>query len=460
MFKEIGPNNRILGIYQPESRFADEDGFRTDVLAAARRLGVSNVRGLGGNSISGYRWLDGVGPKSDRPVRHDLAWGTFEENQVGTNEFIQFCRKIEAAPHLVVNCGDGDMREAGDWVEYCNGNGSSLPARLRQKHGFKDPHKVKYWGVGNEVDGHFQIGYKTAEEYARAFTEYGKVMKWVDPDIKLVASAVCVWSGDWVERGQLLFEHGGDLIDYMSLHWYVSNSKDDFSEFMTLSELFERRLSAYEGLIRAACLERRIRRSIPIAVDEWAVRRQPSPGVDDLQKLEDALVVAMNLNAFIRHAHSVKMANYSGLTRRLTLPHPDGLLLQASFYPFKLFSRYCGNQALDVFWDGDTFSAGEYTGVRTLDVSATLDAGKKRLTVFVVNRSEKKAIETDIALAVGRFSGSVQASVFNGPDIKAENTIDVPDRVVTRESSHRTSGKSFTYSFEPHSVTALVCTLG
>ena len=170
--------------------------------------------------------------KEERPVRHDLAWNAIVSNQFGTNEFMQFCRKMHIEPYLCVNCGDGNMREAADWVEYCNGTGDSALVKLRRKHGFDEPHKVKYWGIGNEVDGPWQIGYKTPQEYARAITEFSKVMKRVDPDIKLVAAAVSIWEDypfpdyadmktEWVERTQLMLEQAGDRIDYMALHRYA-----------------------------------------------------------------------------------------------------------------------------------------------------------------------------------------------------------------------------------------------
>ena len=455
------------GIHDPGSPLADKDGLRSDVRAAIERLNFSNIRFPGGNFVSGYRWMDGIGPRQERPSRRDLAWNGIESNQFGTNEFIQFCQKLNVEPYLVVNCGDGDMREAADWVEYCNGTGDTTLVKLRRKHGFEEPHKVKYWGIGNEVDGPFQIGYKTPQEYARAFTEFGKVMKRVDPDIKLVASAVCVWpesprwesaKGAIVERAQLMLEQAGDRIDYMSLHCYVHNPENDFNKYMTLSELFEKRLSAYEGLIRAVSLDIGIKHPIYITVDEWNVWKHP-PRIDWFQNLEDALVIAMYLNAFIRHAYSVKIANISQIVNRRSpiLTRPDGLVLQTIFYPFELYSRTCGQQALDVFWDGETFDGGEYTGIRTLDITATLDESHKQLVVYVVNRSQTEAMETTISLTAGQFAGSVRAYVVNGPDVKAENTFEKPNQVGTRETALEASGKSFTYSSEPHSVTALVC---
>lgn len=449
------------GIHDPQSPLADAQGLRSDVLAALRRLRMPVIRYPGGNFASGYRWMDGVGPPEERPSRLDLAWGAVESNRFGTDEFIRFCRQLNAEPYLVVNCGDGDMREARDWVEYCNGTRDTALVRLRQRHGFEAPHRVKYWGIGNEVDGHWQIGHKTPEEYARAFTEFGKVMKWADPDIKLLASAASAWDEDFVERGQLILEQAGDLVDYMAIHWYVGNREDDFAVYMALSELFEERLSAYEGLIRAVCLARKIKRPVTIAVDEWNVwyRTGVAERLEEVYNLEDALVVALQLNAFIRHARMVRMANIAQIVNVIApiLTRPDGLVLQTIFYPFELYRRTCGDVALDVFWTGETFDSRTHTGVRVLDISATLDTAEKRLVLFVVNRTRDQPTEAEISLAAGRFAGPVQAFVVNGPDIKAENTFEQSNTVTTRESSLTAEGQSWTHTFEPHSITALVC---
>lgn len=448
------------GIFEPDSPFADENGMRKDVIAALKRLRMPVIRYPGGNFASGYRWMDGVGPVENRPARSDLAWRATESNRFGTNEFVQFCRALDTEPYLVVNCGDGDMREAADWVAYCNGTAKTALGKLRGEHGFEEPHRVKYWGIGNEVDGSWQIGYKTAQEYARAFTEFGKVMKWVDRDIKLVAAAVSLWTGDFIERGQLLLEQAGNIIDYMALHWYVGNRGNDFAAYMTLSELFEKRITAYEGLIRAMRLERKIERPIAIAVDEWNVWYRARPyNNEEVYNLEDALVVAMHFNAFIRHAYSVRMANIAQIVNVLApiLTRPDGLVLQTIYYPFELYSRTCGQTALDVWWQGETFAGGEYTGIRILDVSATLDEQRKQLVLYVVNRSQTEGAETTITLTAGQFTGGVQASAVNGPDIKTENTFDAPNQVGVQQSTLSANGQSLSCTFEPHSVTVLVC---
>ncbi len=450
------------GIYEPDSPLTDELGYRKDVLAALKRLKLPVIRYPGGNFVSGYRWRDGVGPVEERPARMELAWEAVESNRFGTNEFVTFCRKLGSEPYLAVNCGDGDMREARDWVEYCNGTRDTALVNLRRAHGYEAPHRVKYWGIGNEVDGPWQTGFKTPQEYARAFTEFGKVMKWTDPSIKLLASAVSLWEDEITERAQLLIEQAGQLIDYMALHWYVGNPENDFEKYMAVSELIETRLSSYEGLLKILCLEKKLGKTIPLAVDEWNVWYRArganiGKGTNQLEErynLEDALVVGMHFNAFIRHARTVRMANIAQIVNVIApvFTSPDSMVLQTIFFPFEMYASTCGSTALDTWWQGETFGG----GIRTLDVSATLDEAKKRLSVYVVNRSEKDAQETVIRLDRGSFTGKARVLTVNGPDIKAVNTFDTPDSVVTRETTVPAEGQELRYTFEPHSVTAVV----
>jgi alpha-N-arabinofuranosidase len=455
------------GIHDPGSSRADERGLRTDVIAAADRLGLANIRYPGGNFVSGYRWRDGVGPLDERPSRLDLAWGGVESNTFGTNEFIAFCRLLGTQPYFVVNCGDGDLREARDWVEYCNGTTPTALTRLRERHGFPEPHRVGIWGVGNEVDGPWQIGYKSPAEYARAYLEFAKVMRWVDPSIKLVASAVSLWGGDVVERSQLLVEAAADKIDYMSIHWYVGNKDQDDQAYMAVSELIEERLSGYEGLMCALALGRHPSRPIPIAVDEWNVwyRATPDPqdaafnGLEETYDLEDALVVAMHLNAFIRHAATVRLANLAQLVNVIApiVTSGDDMVLQTIFFPFELYSRTCGDIALDVWWAGDTFTAGGYSGVRTLDVAASLHEGRRSVSVYAVNRDLKEPLEVELRLQGARFTGEIEIQTVNGSAVKATNTLEHPNEVATvRHTIPSGHASTFVHTLEPHSVTGFV----
>lgn len=453
------------GIYEPGSPLAGPDGLRQDVLEALRRLGMPILRYPGGNFVSGYRWRDGVGPADERPARMELAWHDVEPNAFGTNEFVDFCRKLGTEPYLAVNVGDGDMREARDWLEYCNGTKDTALVKLRRQHGYERPHNVRYWGVGNEVDGPWQIGMKTPEEYARAYTEYAKVMKWTDPSIKLVASAVSVWDKHWVERTQLLVEQAGKLIDYLALHWYVGNNtergyaNEDYAAYMAISQQMEDRLSAYEGLVRALQVANGLKNPIPIAVDEWNVwyRTGNEEKLEEVYNLEDALVVAMHFNAFFRHARTVRMANLAQVVNVIApiVTRPDGLVLQTTFYPFEVIRRAAGPIALDVHWSGDTFASVVADAMPTLDVSATLDERARRLAVFVVNRSKDAELDAEVLLDAGRFAGAVHVQTINGPHVKAANTFDDPHAVGVRQSMAEASSTRFTTSFEPHSVTVL-----
>ena len=469
------------GIYEPDSPLADKDGLRSDVLEALQRLNMPVMRYPGGNFVSGYRWRDAVGPIEERKARMDLAWHDVEPNTFGTNEFVDFCRKINSEPYMAVNCGDGDMRDARDWLEYCNGTKDTALVKLRKEHGYEEPHNIKFWSIGNEVDGPWQIGMKTPEEYARSYAEYAKVMKWTDPSIKLFAAAVSIWREDWVERIQLVMEHahsfkpfvgGHDLIDYVAIHWYVGNDSkrgfadNDFASYMAISERFEDHISATEGIIRAMSSELKLEHDIPIAVDEWNVwyRVHNEGKLEEIYNLEDALVVAMHFNAFIRHSKTVKMANIAQIVNVIApiMTKPNGIVLQTTFYPFEIYSNTCGDTALDVHWSGDTFSAKgmnnnrSLNGIRVLDVSATLDEEAKKLAVYIVNRSEKKDQDVTIDVSDGRFKGKVQSYIVNGAKVKDSNTFRSPNKVGTKEASLKAKGSSFTTTLEPHSFTALV----
>jgi len=460
------------GVYSPDYPGVDEDGLRHDVKKALERLKMGVIRFPGGNFASGYRWTDGVGPREQRKARHDLAWNSVVPNQFGTDEFMRLCRKLSTEAYINVNAGDGNIREAVDWIEYCNGTGNTGIANLRRKNGFDTPYKVKFWGIGNEVDGPWQIGAKTPAEFARVLTEYTKVMKWADPEIKLIAAGTSLWEDNnihqqsrWVEYLQLMLEQAGNLVDYISIHRYANPlNQMPWENFISFSEDFDQRLTAYEGLIGAVCLERAIKHKIVIAVDEWGIMRLGSQEMM-INNLEDTLIAALNFNIFIRHANSVRIANFPGMVESIGISNrvrPNKpVLLQTGYFPFELYSRTCGQFALDVFYSGETFTGTylnrTYNGIRTLNVAATLNEPRKQIVVYIVNQSQYEVMETSISLTRGEFSRGVQVYTINGPDVKAENTDANPTLVGLRQTSFETSGKSLHFNFEPHSVTVLVC---
>jgi len=203
------------GIYDPSSPLSDANGIRRDVLEAARGLQPSILRWPGGNFASGYHWEDGVGPKKQRPIRAELAWHTIETNQFGTNEFIEYCRALQTEPYICANLGSGTMDEAAAWVMYCNRDDGTSYARLRAEHGFEKPHRVIYWGLGNEMYGDWQIGHKTAPDYAKFARQCAQMMRAADPEIKLV---LCGGQNpDWDRQ---VLDECADLVDYISYHFY------------------------------------------------------------------------------------------------------------------------------------------------------------------------------------------------------------------------------------------------
>src|SRR6056300_1553389 len=237
------------GIYDPESPLADENGFRKDVLEAAKDLNVTLTRYPGGNFVSNYHWEDGVGPT--RVPRMELAWSRLETNQFGTNEFMDFAKKLGTEPYFAVNMGTGTIEEAQRWVEYTNVKGKSYYSKLREEHGYPEPHNIKYWSLGNEMDGSWQMGHLNAEDYTKKAREAAKLMKLTDPSIKLIAAGSSNYrsNADPNEWNAKVLEELRDVVDYLAIHMYVGNPDDNYYNFMSTPLVMEQRTKLIKGLI-------------------------------------------------------------------------------------------------------------------------------------------------------------------------------------------------------------------
>lgn len=176
------------GIYQPEHSQADEDGFRKDVIELVKELGVPVIRYPGGNFVSNFFWEDSVGPLSSRQPRLDLAWKTLEPNTFGLGEFAKWTKKTGSQMMMAVNLGTRGVADACNLLEYCNHPGGTKYSNLRRSYGIEDPYGIKLWCLGNEMDGEWQIGKKTMDEYGRLSQETAKAMKLIDPSIELVSA--------------------------------------------------------------------------------------------------------------------------------------------------------------------------------------------------------------------------------------------------------------------------------
>jgi alpha-L-arabinofuranosidase len=260
------------GIFEPGHPTADEHGFRGDVMALTRELGPTIIRYPGGNFLSGYDWEDGVGPREQRPRRRDLAWSSTETNQFGTNEFITWCRKAQVEPMLGVNLGTGGPDAARRLVEYCNHEGGSTLSELRRAHGYAEPHGVRFWCLGNEMDGPWQICHKTAEEYGRVALETAKAMRWADPTLQLAAcgssNREMTTYGAWEYA---VLDQCFDAVDFISLHTYFRNDADDPCEYFGVIERMDAFIKEVVAICDAVAAKRRSRKRIMLSFDEWNV---------------------------------------------------------------------------------------------------------------------------------------------------------------------------------------------
>jgi alpha-N-arabinofuranosidase len=465
------------GIYEPGSPLADEHGLRQDVMEAIRELNPTILRYPGGNFVSNYHWMDGVGP--ERKAQLDLAWHVLEPNTFGTNEFVQFVREVGAEPYFTVNMGTGTIEEAQEWVVYTNIEEGPYYAELRRKHGYPEPYGIKYWSLGNEMDGYWQIGHLSAEDYVKKALEAAKMMQRTDPSISLVAAGSSNFrpGADPMHWNRVVLEGLRDVVDFIALHIYVGNPDDDYYNFVSTPLVMEQRTDIVRGLINEVMqgARRGDRDPISIAWDEYNVWYRARSGeamrgreaLEEHYNLEDALVIAGFLNGFVRNADVVKMANMAQLVNVIApiFTSKTGMFKQTIFYPLALFSNNVYGTSLDVFVDCDRYDTEEFfiglgeqttrqTGVPYLDVSATYqDDGT--VIVNVVNRHLEDAIATDIIAQEGLLRGPFEVYEVNGPDVKAENDFAREQVTTVRKGDVDASGAELTYTFPPHSFTML-----
>ena len=428
------------GVYDPDSRRADVDGCRADVLAALRRLDLTAMRYPGGNFVSGYHWQDGVGPRAKRPTVRELAWQSIEPNRFGTDEYIGLCRKLGWTPMLTVNLGTGTPEEARDWVEYCNCPAGTRYADLRAANGSREPHAVNLWCLGNEMDGPWQLGHLPADQYAIRAQQAAKMMKDTDSTIELVACGSCTTTlRTYMDWDREVLTHLGDLADYISLHRYVGNSDGDTPDYLAITASIDRQIEEMDAACRFAQARARSGKRAFLCFDEWNVwyKGNQSDGagkfaphlLEEVYNLEDALVVAGFLHSFVRHADVVKIANLAQIVNVIApiLTRGDDLLIQSIFYPFEMFSKRRTGVALQLVVDGPGYESAGNGRVEFVDASAILDGST--LHLFLTNRSVAAAADVTLAPADVSIVACRSAEVLTGPDAKAANSFELDDVV-------------------------------
>jgi alpha-N-arabinofuranosidase len=446
------------GIFEPGHPTADEHGFRRDVAALATELGVTVVRYPGGNFVSNYRWEDGVGPVEDRPRRLDLAWRAIEPNTVGVDEFTRWARDVGIEPIMAVNLGTRGVRAAVDLLEYCNYPAQSTSmADWRVANGHKEPHAIRTWCLGNELDGLWQIGHKTADEYGRLAAETARAMRRADPDVELVAcgssNSGMPTFGTW-ERTVL--EHTYELVDHISLHAYYEPIDGDVDSFLASSEDMRRMITTIAATADHVAAVTRSRKRLTISFDEWNVWyqnrfpgesglqvRDGGPLIEDVFDVTDAVVVGDLLMALLDNSDRVAIACQAQLVNVIgpILTAPGGpAWRQTIFHPFALTARHARGTALRTAVRTPELSTGRHGDVPATRVSAVHNSAGDELVLLATNRDRTRPAQLTASLrGFGSSSGDVdliEHLAIADDDPAATNSAGQPDRV----RPHRVTG--------------------
>ncbi|MEP6896054.1 MAG: alpha-L-arabinofuranosidase C-terminal domain-containing protein, partial [Chloroflexota bacterium] len=426
------------GVYDPQSEHADKDGFRSDTLGALQRLNMTAMRYPGGNFASGYHWQDGIGPRDQRPVIRELAWQSTEPNQIGTDEFMQLCQRMNWSPMLTVNLGTGTPEEARNWVEYCNSPAGTKYSNMRAANDSANPHAVKLWCLGNEMDGPWQLGHVPADQYAIRAQQAAKMMKDVDKSIELV---VCGSSGiglpSYLEWDRQVLEYMGDQVNYISLHRYVGNPQNDTLDYLAVTNSIDRQIEELDAACRFVQARKHHKSRPYLCFDEWNVwyknmqmdgeGKQAPHLIEEVYNLEDALVVAGFLNSFIRHADVLKIANLAQIVNVIApiLTRGNAMLIQSIFYPFEMFSKRRAGISLQTKVSGPIYTGQTNGTAAYIDTSAIMDGD--RLQLFAVNRSPTESAPIRVQIADRSILSLEDAELLTGPDSKAANSFEQPD---------------------------------
>jgi|HubBroStandDraft_6_1064221.scaffolds.fasta_scaffold34003_4 alpha-N-arabinofuranosidase len=438
------------GIYDPGSKLSDENGFRKDVLAEVRELQVPIIRYPGGNFVSGYNWLDGIGPRKDRPAVLDKAWDSLNSNQFGTDEFMAWCRLAGTKPLMGLNLGTGTPEQAAALVEYCNVASGTRWSDLRRKNGVADPYNAKYWCLGNEMDGPWQIGHITANEYGLRAADAARQMRDVDRTLKLVA---CGSSGPgmptYLEWDREVLEQCYEYVDGLSLHRYFTNTPEetggDSAKFLALNLTMDKQIEETLAVCDMVRGKKRSPKQLWLSFDEWNVwyRARDAEAMDghahekphlleEIYNLEDALLVGGLINTLVRHAGRIKIACLAQLVNVIApiMTNANGLYRQTIYYPYSWGLHFARGSALDVLVEApSTYDVSGMGAVPHLDVMATMDSGSGKIAVFVLNRDLKNPRQAELTWESGAPGKFESAWVITGDDLKAVNGFDAPDRV-------------------------------
>ncbi|GAC1665996.1 MAG: alpha-N-arabinofuranosidase [Candidatus Acidiferrum sp.] len=457
------------GIYDPASKLSDSSGFRKDVMDEIRKLAVPTVRYPGGNFVSGYHWLDGVGPKDARPRALDKAWNTIETNQFGTNEFLAWCKAVGTQPLLAVNLGTGTPESAAALVEYCNMDKGTQWSDLRRKHGIAESYKVQNWCLGNEMDGPWQIGHMSATEYGLKAADAARQMRYVDNSLKLIA---CGSSGPttatYLEWDREVLEQCYEYVDAISLHRYFDNRDGDSAKFLALNLSMEQQIAEVAAVCDTVRGRRRSPKKLWLSFDEWNVwyrarggafangNKQEAPHLlEEIYNLEDALLVGGVINTLLRNSERVRVGCLAQLINVIApiMTSHDGLFRQTIYYPYSWALQYARGAALQVLLENSpSYDVKAVGQVPYLDVAGTLNSADGTVSLFVLNRDLSKAHQVEVKWEDKPGSRLLASWVLTGDDLKAVNSFTEPQKVVPKAAEKpSTSGGRTVLEVPPRS---------
>ncbi|MET8615600.1 alpha-N-arabinofuranosidase [Streptomyces misionensis] len=461
------------GLYEPEHPSANDEGFRMDVVELVRELGSTTVRYPGGNFVSGFRWEDSIGPRDKRPVRRDLSWHSLESNQVGLDEFARWLKLTDSELMLSVNVATRGILPALDLLEYANHPSGTALSDLRIANGTPEPHNVRMWCLGNEMDGPWQTGFMTADDYGKIAARTAAAMKMADKDLELV---VCGSSGsgmptfgDW-ERTVL--EHAYDHVDYVSCHAYYQEHDGDLGSFLASAIDMDYFIDTVVATADHVGYKKRSNKKINISFDEWNVwylkEHQESGDVNDEwrhapRQLEDkytvadAVVVGNLLMTLLRRSDRVTSASLAQLVNVIApiMTEPGGpAWRQTTFHPFSITSRLASGEVIRPVIETPTYETARHGEAPVIDAVATAD--EDRAAVFLVNRDLREAAQVTIDVRGLGSSRIAEAVTLADSDVYAKNTLAEQNRVTPSANPSATLAEGvLTIELPPVSWTAI-----
>jgi alpha-N-arabinofuranosidase len=437
------------GVYEPGSKLADSNGFRKDVLEEIRKLGVPIIRYPGGNFVSGYSWLDGVGPRESRPRVLDKAWNSIESNQFGTNEFLTWCKLANTQALMGLNLGTGTPEEAAALVEYCNVDKGTKWSELRRQHGSSQPWGVRNWCLGNEMDGPWQIGHMSATEYGLKAADAARQMRYVDHSLKLIA---CGSSGpfmpSYLEWDREVLEQCYDYVDGLSLHRYFGNNErdtnSDSSKYLAMNLSMERQIAETTAVCDLVRGRKKSPKKLWLSFDEWNVwyrttsgaavdgNRQEAPHLlEEVYDLEDALLVGGLINTLLRSCDRVRVACLAQLINVIApiMTRPDSVLRQTIYYPYSWGLQFAQGAVLNLLVESPTYEVPGFDKVPYVDIAGSFNNQDGKTSLFVLNRNLVKAHVVEVTWEDVVPSRAVASFLLTGDDLKAVNSFQNPQRI-------------------------------